>query len=427
MSRLVPLCAAALLFSCFSVNGAEPATGTNKSFDWPQWQGQDRSAVSKEKGLLSQWPEKGPTLAWSVKILGGGYSTPSIAAGRIFGMGARDNDEGVWALSEADGKELWWTRTAAKAKAGYDEGPRCTPTVDGELLYALGMSGDLVCLKVADGELVWKKNLPKDFNGRVGGWKYAESPLVDGDRLLVTPGGDKATIVCLDKKNGDTIWTSKVPAGGSNEAAYSSIVKADVGGQKEYIQFLSGNVVGIAAEDGKFLWRYKDGSGKDRFPGIVCSTPIYSDSQVYAAASYGKGGGAVQLTRDGGEVKATEVFFNNKYENHHGGLVLIDGYLYGEGSGNLVCIEFKTGKEMWREKKVGKGSIAAADGKLYYRNEGGPIYLVDVNPEKFVERGSFKQPDRSRQNAWPHPVIANGKLYIRDQDLLLCYDVKEKK
>ncbi len=245
--------------------------------------------------------------------------------------------------------------------------------------------------------------------------------------VLVTPGGDKATIVCLDKKTGDTIWTSKVPAGGSNEAAYSSLVAANVGGQKEYIQFLSGNVVGIAAEDGKFLWRYKDGEGKDRFPGIVCTTPIYFDSQVYAAASYGKGGGAVRLTRDGDVVKATEVFFNNKYENHHGGLVLIDGYLYGEGSGNLVCIEFKTGKEMWRAKEAGKGSIAAADGKLYYRNEGGPIYLVDVNSEKFVQRGSFKQPDRSRQNAWPHPVIANGKLYIRDQDLLLCYDVKEKK
>jgi outer membrane protein assembly factor BamB len=394
------------------------------AYDWPQWQGQDRTAVSKEKGLLSQWPEKGPTLLWSVDTLGGGYSTPSIAAGRIFGMGARNSDEGVWALSEDDGKELWWTRIAPKAeKAGYPQGPRCTPTVDGDLLYALGMSGDLVCLKAATGDLVWQKNLEKDFKGRVGGWKYAESPLIDGERLLVTPGGDTATIVCLNKKTGDTIWTSKVPGkGASNEAAYSSLVAANVQGQKEYIQFLAGNVVGIAAEDGKYLWRYKD-----RFPGIVCSTPIYFDSQVYAAASYGKGGGAVRLSREGDEVKATEVYFNPQYQNHHGGLVLIDGYLYGEGNGNLVCIEFKTGKEMWREKKAGKGSIAAADGKLYYRNEGGPIYLVDANPEKYVERGRFNQPERSRHAAWPHPVIANGKLYIRDQEKLFVYDVKAKK
>ena len=396
------------------------------SYDWPQWQGQDRSAVSKEKDLLEKWPDKGPTLLWSVATLGGGYSTPSIAAGRIFGMGARDEDEGVWALSEADGKELWWTRIAAKLtkkEAGYAEGPRCTPTVDGDVLYVLGMSGALVCLKVATGELVWQKNLVKDFNGRVGGWKYAESPLIDGERLLVTPGGEKATIVCLNKKTGDTIWLSKVPGGkgGSNEAAYSSLVAANVEGQKQYIQFLSGNVVGIAAEDGKFLWRYNG-----RFPGIVCSTPVYFDSQVYAAASYSKGGGAVRLTREGDEVKATEVFFDQKYQNHHGGLVLIDGYLYGEGSSNLVCIEFKTGKEMWREKSAGKGSIAAADGKLYYRNERGPIYLVDVNPEKYVQRGKFDQPERSGQAAWPHPVIANGKLYIRDQEKLFVYDVKRR-
>jgi len=416
-------CLLAVLFTPLVVLAAD-ATRPG-AYDWPQWQGQDRTAVSKEKGLLAQWPEKGPTLLWSVATLGGGYSTPSIAADRIFGMGARNSDEGVWALSETDGKELWWTRIAAKLeKVGYPEGPRCTPTVDGDLLYALGMGGDLVCLKVATGELVWRKNLVNDFGGRVGGWKYAESPLIDGDRLLVTPGGDKATIVCLNKKTGDTIWMSKVPGGkgASNEAAYASLVAANVQGHKEYIQFLAGNVVGIAAEDGKFLWRYKD-----RFPGIVCSTPIYFDSQVYAAASYGKGGGAVRLTREGDEVKATEIYFDQKYQNHHGGLVLIDGYLYGEGNGNLVCIEFKTGKEMWRERKAGKGSIAAADGKLYYRNEGGPVYLVDANPEKYVERGRFNQPERSRNAAWPHPVIANGRLYIRDQEKLFVYDVKAKK
>jgi outer membrane protein assembly factor BamB len=388
------------------------------AFDWPQWQGPDRTAVSKEKGLLKEWPKDGPKLLWSVKDLGGGYSTPSIAAGRVFGMSARGNDEGVWALSEKDGKELWWVRIGPKVNAGYGEGPRCTPTVDGDLLYALGMGGELVCLESDTGKLVWRKNLLKDFKGRVGGWKYSESPLIDGDRLLVTPGGKDNTIVALNKKDGELIWASKVP--GNSEAAYSSLAVADVDGQKQYVQFLSTHVVGVAAKDGKYLWTY----GKDRFPGIVCSTPVCHKSMVYAAASYGKGGGAVKLTRKGDEVETEEAYFSNKHQNHHGGLVLIDGYLYGEGSGNLVCIEFATGKEMWRAKEAGKGSIAAADGKLYYRNEGGPIHLYDANPEKAVKRGSFKQPDRSRSNAWAHPVIANGRLYVRDQGLLLVYDVK---
>jgi outer membrane protein assembly factor BamB len=334
-------------------------------------------------------------------------------------MGAFEKDECVWALNESDGKEVWKTRIAAKGRGGYDQGPRCTPTVDGDVLYVLGMDGDLVCLETASGKEVWHKHLVKDFKGRVGGWRYCESPVVDGDRLLVTPGGNENTIVALDKKTGERIWGSKVPS--DTEAAYSSIVVADVGGRKEYIQFLSKHVVGIDAKDGKYLWTY----GSDRFPGIVCSTPIYHDGQVYAAASYGKGGGSARLEPSGdGGVRAEEVYFNKTYQNHHGGLVLINGYLYGEGSGNLVCIEFKTGKEMWRAKEAGKGSIAAADGKLYYRNEGGQMYLYDASPEKAVQRGSFKQPDRSNNSAWPHPVIANGRLYIRDQDLLLVYDVK---
>lgn len=416
-----PTCALCVLISTLTILTAfaadVPKAGT---YDWPQWQGQDRSAVSGEKGLLTEWPKAGPKLLWSIKTLGGGYSTPSIAAGRIYGMSARDNEEGVWALNEKDGKELWWTRFAAKPnKVGYGEGSRCTPTVDGDVLYALSMGGDLACLKVATGELVWQKNLVQEFGGNVGGWKYSESPLVDGDRLLVTPGGAKNTIVALNKKTGELIWSSQVP--GNSQAAYSSIVKADVQGQKQYIQFLSTHVVGIAAEDGKYLWSY----GKERFPGIVCTTPVYHDARVYAAAAYGKGGGAVQLQREGDAIKATESYFESKYQNHHGGLVLIGGYLYGEGSGNLVCIEFATGKEMWREKAAGKGSIAAADGKLYYRNEGGPVFLYDVNPKEAIQRGTFKQPDRSSNHAWPHPVIANGRLYIRDQGLLLVYDVKQ--
>lgn len=388
------------------------------SHDWPQWQGPDRTAVARETGLLKTWPKEGPPLAWNVAGLGEGYAAPTIAAGRVFSMGNRGSTEYVMALSERDGKQIWATEIGrVRANGGGYPGPRCSPTVDGDRVYALGLNGDLLCLKVADGAIVWRKELPKDFGGQVGGWGYSESPLIDGDRLLCTPGGARATIVCLNKLTGATIWESKVPGG--DAAAYSSLVIGAVDGLKQYAQFLSGGVVGVNAADGTFLWRYTAPSA-----GINCSTPIFHDSQVYAAASYGKGGGAVKLTRDGDAVKATEAYFNRRMENHHGGLVLLDGHLYGEGSGQLACQEFKTGKEMWKSRTAGKGSIAAADGRLYYRNEGGPIVLVEVNPEKYVEHGRFQPPHPSGKPAWPHPVLANGKLYIRDQDRLFCYNVK---
>jgi outer membrane protein assembly factor BamB len=414
--------------SCRPAGGSPRAIGPTDfrphPFDWPQWQGPDRTAVSKETGLLQSWPKGGPPLAWSVDDVGGGYSTPAIAAGRIFGMGYIGNDEVVWALNEVNGAMLWKTRIAtANRSVGYGEGSRCTPTVDGDVLYALGVSGDLVCLGVEDGKERWHrllrgdKDKDKDLGGAPGSWGYTESPLVDGDRLLITPGGAKATVAALDKKTGETVWTAKVPGG--DAAGYSSIVAADFNGQREYIQFLSGGVVGLTAE-GKFLWRYTKPSA-----GINCMTPIYHDGEVYAAAEYGKGGGAVKLTKDGDGVKATELYFSSHFQNHHGGMVLVDGYLYGEGTAQLACVEFKTGKEMWRDRQAGKGSITYADGRLYYRNEGGPLLLVEANPKKYVECGRLEPAKQTGKSAWPHPVISNGRLYVRDQELLFCYDVKK--
>jgi prepilin-type processing-associated H-X9-DG protein len=392
-----------------------------KPYDWPQWQGLERTAISPEKGLLPSWPKEGPELAWKATGLGAGYSTPSIAGGRIFTMGNRGRTEYVIALSEKDGKELWATEVGpVRAGGGGYAGPRCTPTVDGEFLYALGLNGDLVCLEVSKGAERWRKNLVKDFGGQVGGWGYSESPLVDGDKVICTPGGRKATLVALNKKDGETIWTAKVPQG--DGAHYSSVIAANVGKQRQYIQFLRGGVVGVAAADGEFLWRYNDPANGT----ANCSTPIYHDGHVFAASSYGVGGGLVKLTKDGDKVKAEEVYFTKHMKNHHGGMVLLDGYLYGSNEGVLACLNFKTGKVMWEDRHPGKGSIAYADGRLYYRNEGGPIILVEANPKKYVEKGRFNQPGRSRQPAWPHPVIANGKLYIRDQDALLCYNVKKQ-
>ena len=249
-------------------------------------------------------------------------------------------------------------------------------------------------------------------------WRYCESILIDGDRLICTPGGKEATIIALDKKTGIPIWKSAIPDKG-DRADYSSIVIADVGGQKQYIQFLGKGIVGLKADDGSFLWRYnKPANGTAN-----CSTPLYQNGQVFAASAYGNGGGSVKLTRDGDKTEATEAYFIKDMQNHHGGMVLVDGYVYGEGKGQLFCFDFKTGEVMWKAPKPGKGSVLYADGRLYYRSEGGPMSLVEANPKKFVELGRF-DPPKGNGPAWAHPVIANGKLYLRHANLLMCYDVK---
>lgn len=438
--------------------------------DWPHWQGPDRNAISLETGLLRHWPEAGPPLAWKVTGLGGGDSAPAIADGRLYGMSIRGDDELVWALSEADGTELWATRLGPAVEQGMPqskEGPACTPTVDGHHLYVLGMGGVLACLQAADGTVVWQKNLVTDFGGVVPTWSYRESPLIDGDKLICTPGGADALLVALDKQTGKTLWKSTLPGGsddasaapaapvapggrGGSErrgapggrggrgglggprssAAYASVIAIDFEGQRQYVQFTANALLGVSASDGKFLWRYDRPANR---MGINCSTPIYHDGMVFAASAYGAGGGVVKLTRtaDGG-VSAEEVWFTRDIENHHGGVVLLDGCLYGANGGNgggyLICLDFKTGDVLWNEREPGrrrvpKGSVAVADGRIYYRTEEGVLLLIEPSGKDYLERGRFEQPDRRRPPAWAHPVIANGKLYIRDQDLLFCYDV----
>ncbi|HEX2971494.1 MAG TPA: PQQ-binding-like beta-propeller repeat protein, partial [Tepidisphaeraceae bacterium] len=362
------------------------------------------------------------------------------------------DDEVVWALSEADGKELWVARLGAACRQGGPqgvEGPACTPTVDGELLYVVGSGGDVACLQVKDGKIVWQHSFTQDFGGRVPMWRFTESPLVDGDKVICTPGGPDAMLVALDKVTGKTIWKSQMPAaatgagggrggrggfgGSGGGAAYASAIAIDFEGQRQYVQLTARALIGVAASDGKFLWRYDKPANR---MGINCSTPLYHDGQVFAASAYGAGGGLVKLSKDtNGGIKAEEVYFTNKMQNHHGGMIFLDGYLYGANGGNeggnLVCLDFKTGKVMWDGREVArkeapKGSILLADGRLYYRHEKGTMTLIEPSPREYLERGRFEQPDRSESPAWAHPVIANGKLYIRDQDVLLCYNIKAK-
>lgn len=421
--------------------------------DWPQWQGPDRNAISKETGLLKEWPKDGPPLAWRIPGLGGGDGAPAIVDGRIFVGGTLGDEEVVWALSEKDGSDLWMTSLGAKYRQRMpqsQEGPGCTPTVNGDRLYVLGMDGNLACLQSKDGKLVWKRSLTKDFGGQVPMWSYRESPIVDGDKVICTPGGPDALIVAFNKSNGETLWKSKLPAAGgdgarpaaapgggrggfnfgpASGAGYSSVIAIDVDGQRQYVQFTAKSLIGVAAADGKFLWQYDQPANG---MGINCSTPLYHDGLLFASSAYGAGGGAVKLKKDAdGKIEPEEIYFSKRMQNHHGGMVVFDGALYGgnggNGGGNLICLDYQTGEVLWDQRgnsKVSKGSIALADGRIYYRLEDGTMLLVEPNKKEYVERGRFKQPDRTRSPAWAHPVIANGKLYVRDQDLLLCYNIK---
>lgn len=619
--------------------------------DWPQWRGPNRDGISMEAGLLKAWPKDGPPLAWKIDSIGGGDSAPSVASGRIFGMGNRGEEEVVWARSETDGGEVWTTPLGpafAQRPAQGREGPGCTPTVDGERLYVVGLAGNVACLQVEDGHVLWQISMTEEFGGQVPMWSYRESPLVEGDNVICTPGGPNATLVALNKFTGETVWRGELPGspsattagdrgraapdsdgasseasrpgpGGGNagsasaaivvtgtqdpalytderygmsafscrlpngnylaklhfaetyegitgprqrvfsfdvhgkefndfdiwvkaggfrrahvetvpvevtngefrvtftpkvenpaikaieilpqgdtassaepirikagvstsltdssgqewqpdqgfeggnvsrgggfaamggfgggsgatrggrgggrggpRAAYSSVVAIDFEGQRQVVQLISDALVGFAASDGRFLWRYAAPANR---MGINCATPLFHDGMVFASTAYGGGAGLVRLSKDtDGGVRAEEVYATPDFQNHHGGFVLYDGNLYGATGGNeggaLVCLDFNTGNIQWDRRETegrrAKGSLALADGRLYYRMENGTILLVEPNETEYIEHGRFEQPDRTRQPAWAHPVVANGKLYIRDQETLFCYDIKAK-
>jgi alcohol dehydrogenase (cytochrome c) len=604
--------------------------------DWPQWQGPNRNAVSGETGLLQEWPEGGPRLAWRIEGLGGGDSAPAVVQGKLYGLSNRDGQEIVWALSESDGKEIWVSSLGEAQQQDVPqskEGPGGTPTVDGDRVYVIGMSGRIACLDAEDGKVLWKKSLKEDFGGTAPMWNFRESPLVDGDKVICTPGAIGAMLVALNKTNGEVIWMSTaaasdtasapaagagrtdeaersspsrqpggtvapptasvagtedptlyisehwgmtgfnqklpngkylvnlhfaetyqaitsagqrvfsftvqgnefkdfdilqkaggfrkayvesvpveitdgelkisftrqlenpaikaieilpqdasdqeakpirinagaseaftdskkqiwnpdqgfvggqvnpgtfgMPGGGSRRggfggfggsragAAYSSIIAIEHEGVRQYVQMTSSALMGVSADNGEVLWQYnKPSNGM----GINCSTPIYQDSLLFAASAYGAGGGAVKLTKDSdGKFDAEEVYFTTNMQNHHGGMIVVDGALYGANGGNgggmMACIDFQTGETLWRDRKGPKGSLLFASERLYLRSEDGPVVLIEPSKEGLVERGRFEQPDRSSSPAWAHPIIANGKLYIRDQGLLHCYDVKSK-
>jgi outer membrane protein assembly factor BamB len=418
---------AALLIIWFSVHAssetvnhsAPPNTVPSGPADWPQWRGPERNGVSKDTGLIKQWPSSGPQRAWSISSLGEGFGSIAIKGDRIFVQGTKEDVSVIFCLNRADGKTVWSASLGRKVNEGRGNGPRSTPTVDNDRVYVLTENGDLACLRAPDGSPVWRKNILKEFGGNNPGWLISESPLIDGDRVIVTPGGRGAGMVALDKMTGKEIWRAKDL---SDEAGYSSAIAADVGGVRTIMNFTSRAAVGVRASDGKLMWRNSSAANGT----ANCTTPVFADGKVLFTSDYGTGAALLGLSAQGGEVKAQELYFTREMKNHHGGVVLLNGYLYGfSGSSGLTCIEFATGKKMWANRSVGKGSLAYADGMLYLLSEKQVVGLAEANPNAYVEKGRFSIPDQGR-DSWAYPVVVGGRLYIRDQGTLTAYDVKAK-
>ena len=402
--------------------------------DWPQWRGPQRDGISRETGLLQEWPKEGPKLLWQLPNIGEGYATPAVVGARVYLLSNRGlENESIQALSVEDGKTLWSTRLGNVG--GPDQQPsypmaRSTPTVDGDRIYALGSDGDLASLETATGKLIWHKNLRTDFEGKPGKWAYAESPLIDGDVLVATPGGAGATLIALNKKTGAVIWKSAVPGG--DAAAYCSAIAIEAAGHKQYVQFLDKGVVGVDAKTGQFLWRYvKTSTGPANIP-----TPVEHDGYVYTANARRFGGGLVQLHATSEGISAEEVYFERDAPNTLGGQILLDGYLYGTNPKGMVAAEFVTGKIKWQDPSVGPGAVLYADGRFYVHGENGDVALVEATPEGYREKGRFTPPAQPKhtkgggsrdEHAWAYPVVANGKLYIRDLGVLWCFDIRNQK
>src|SRR5437867_320122 len=358
--------------------------------DWPQWRGPQRNGLSQETGLLKEWPKQGPQLLWQLKDIGEGYATPAVVGSRIFLLSNRGLDnEFVQALSIQDGKPVWTTRLGKVGNPDMQPSypkARSTPTIDGERLYALSSDGDLACLETATGNVVWRKSLRADFGGKPGTWAYAESPLIDGDTLVVTPGGKEATLVALNKKTGAVIWKSAVPGG--DAAAYASAIVTEAAGRKQYIQFLNDGVVGVDAKTGQFLWRY-DATSKG--PANIAS-PVAHDGYVYSTNARRFGAALVQLhaTKDG--FSAEQVYLERDLPNTLGGQILIGKYIYGTNPEGPACAEFVTGKLQWKAEGTGPGAVMYADGRLYFHGEHGDVSLVEATPEAYREKGRFTLP-----------------------------------
>ncbi|HEX3149116.1 MAG TPA: PQQ-binding-like beta-propeller repeat protein [Gemmataceae bacterium] len=420
---------------CFTLVATVPIAAAEP--DWPQFRGPRRDGISPDKGLLKEWPKGGPPVAWKAEGVGEGYSSVAVVGDKVLTMGDLDGASHVVAVSRTDGKKLWATKVGKAGDGGGYKGSRSTPTVDGDQVFALGPHGDLICVALADGKEQWKVSLPKDFKGSGGGWQYSESVLVDGNKVICTPGGKEATMLALNKKTGEVVWKGQSPD--HESAGYSSIMISNAGGTKQYVTLTSHAVVSFAADTGNFLWQYGDVGPKERernrFRENTANIPtvVLTDdpNQIFATAGYDRGAALIKLDSEGGKITADEVYWTGDLKNKHGGVIRVGEFLYGDldDSGEIWCAELKSGKKLWhREDKLGhcgSASLCYADGMLYVRFQNGMVGLIEANPKKYTLVSSFKIPDPIG-NAWAHPVVIGGKFYVREKEVIWCYDVAAK-
>jgi outer membrane protein assembly factor BamB len=367
---------------------------------------------------MKQWPPPGPPLVWSTSNLGAGYGSISVSGERIFVQGMKGKDSAVSGLNRADGKLVWSKVLGPAVSNEQGPGPRGTPTIDADRAYVLTENGDLACLRVQDGSALWQRNILRDFGARNISWLISESPLIDGNNVIVTPGGRNAGMVALDKMTGKTIWVSKEL---SDQAGYASVIVGDVQGVRTLMTLTAEAGVGVRALDGKLMWRYEPVANGT----ANVATPVFSDNKVFYTSDYGTGGALLGLTAQSGQVKAQQIYATRELQNHHGGVVLVNGSLYGFNNSILTSLEFATGKVMWRDRSVGKGSLTYADGNLYILGEGNVVGLAEATPTGYRERGRFRIADQGWPS-WAHPVVSGGRLYIRNQATLAAYDIRAR-
>ena len=395
--------------------------------DWPSWRGPNRDDISTETGLLKSWPEGGPKKLWTSKDCGLGYSGVSIVGDVLYTMGADgttpESHEFIIAIDVKTGNKIWQTNIGPYLENGWGGGPRSTPTVSEGFVVGIGGKGDVVCLSTADGSEKWKASLT-EMGGSIPSWGFCESALIDGEKVLVTPGGPNGTVACLNLMTGEKLWQSTEMTA---NAHYSSVIVVEHFGQRQYIQLTESKVFGLNAADGKLLWQ-------GDFPGrvAVIPTPIYKDGSVYLTAGYGVGCLLYNITADN---KVEKIYENKVMKNHHGGALLVGEHIYGHSDATgLVCQNMLTGEQVWSDdlKNKSKGAVAYSDGMLYCLEEGsGECFLVEATPAGYKEVSRFKlDPQTTQRNPqgriWTHPVICNGKLYLRDQEILCCYDIKQQ-
>lgn len=431
--RLLVLCGF-LVVSCVAL----------RADDWPRYRGANGDDVSRETGLLASWPPEGPRLLWSVESLGIGYSGVAVVGERLYTIGARGETEFLIALDlrlddEGKPREVWAREVGPLFDFqgnSWSAGPSSTPTIDGELCFALGGKGDLVCVRVADGEELWRKHLPSELEAQVNpigggprnlGWGFTWSPLVDGDQLICVPGGPKGTVAALDKRTGEVLWRT---TGVTDQAAYTSPMLAEIGGVRQYVVLTNQGVIGVGAENGTVLWNHR------RMPPYrteVINSPIVRGEYVFTTVGAGQGAGELlRVTRDGDEFAVESVYSNRNMTNHHGNVILIGDHVYGHSDGKgWVCQHFETGEMAWNERtKLRAGSLTSAEGRIYgFSEDNGTVVLLAATPDGWRESGRFRLPQLSTARKpsgriWTPPVISGGRLFLREQELLFCYDVK---